>query len=207
MTSSHINTIAILGRGSVGEALAKGWRRSGRQVLFGVRSPGDDDERLPADASAAADAIVLAVPFAAVEAVCAEIAAAAAGKLVIDCTNPLAMRDGRLSLSRGFETSGGEFVAERLPHARVVKTLNQTGAENMADARAFPAPPVMFIAGADADIAAAAPLVADLGFEPVAAGPLVNARLLEPLAMLWIDQALVRGAGRTFAFARVQAQA
>ena len=43
-------------------------------------------------------------------------------------------------------------------------------------------------------------LVADLGFAPVDAGPLRNARLLEAHAMLWIDLALTRGQGRDFAF-------
>ena len=44
-------------------------------------------------------------------------------------------------------------------------------------------------------------LVGALGFEPIDAGPLKNARLLEPVAMLWIDQAMKRGRGRDFAFA------
>ena len=47
-------------------------------------------------------------------------------------------------------------------------------------------------------------LVGMLGFEPVDAGPLKNARLLEPFAMVWIDQAMKRGRGRDFAFALVQ---
>ena len=46
-------------------------------------------------------------------------------------------------------------------------------------------------------------LVGKLGFEPVDAGPLKNARLLEPFAMVWIDQAMKRGRGRDFAFALV----
>jgi len=46
-------------------------------------------------------------------------------------------------------------------------------------------------------------LVGKLGFEPVDAGPLKNARLLEPFAMVWIDQAMKRGRGRDFAFAAV----
>jgi 8-hydroxy-5-deazaflavin:NADPH oxidoreductase len=46
-------------------------------------------------------------------------------------------------------------------------------------------------------------LVGKLGFMPVDAGPLKNARLLEPLAMIWIDQAMKRGRGRDFAFAVV----
>jgi 8-hydroxy-5-deazaflavin:NADPH oxidoreductase len=47
-------------------------------------------------------------------------------------------------------------------------------------------------------------LVGMLGFEPVDAGPLKNARLLEPFAMVWIDQAMKRGRGRDFAFALVK---
>ncbi|MBV8505691.1 MAG: hypothetical protein JOZ11_07785 [Alphaproteobacteria bacterium] len=44
-------------------------------------------------------------------------------------------------------------------------------------------------------------LIAKLGLEPADAGPLGIARLLEPYGMLWIDQALNRGRGRSFAFA------
>jgi predicted dinucleotide-binding enzyme len=47
-------------------------------------------------------------------------------------------------------------------------------------------------------------LVGKLGFESVDAGPLKNARLLEPFAMVWIDQAMKRGRGRDFAFALVR---
>jgi hypothetical protein len=47
--------------------------------------------------------------------------------------------------------------------------------------------------------AKAAALVTDAGFEVLDAGPLRQARLLEALAMLWINQAIVRGEGRTWA--------
>lgn len=188
----------------MGQALAAGWRRAGHAIQFGVRAPKAADERTVADAVAGADVVVLAIPFAAAAEVLAE-AGSCAGKLVIDCTNPLAMQDGRLALSLGFTSSAAEEIARLVPEARVVKTLNQTGAENIAAAPTFSTPPAMFVAGDDADaVTQASALVADLGFEPIAAGPLVNARLLEPLAMLWIDQALVRGAGRDFAFLRVR---
>ena len=36
-------------------------------------------------------------------------------------------------------------------------------------------------------------LVEDLGFEVLDAGPLRAARLLEPMAMVWIDQAMRHG--------------
>ena len=63
----------------------------------------------------------------------------------------------------------------------------------------------MFVAGDDAGKKKQVMgLAADIGFDPIDAGPLRNARLLEPLAMLWIDQAMSRGAGQDFAFALVR---
>jgi len=88
----------------------------------------------------------------------------------------------------------------------VVKTLNQVGAEMMADNRALPHRPVMFMAGdSDAAKARVATLLGDLGFEPLDAGDLAKARLLEPFGMVWINQALARGKGRHWAFAAVSA--
>jgi 8-hydroxy-5-deazaflavin:NADPH oxidoreductase len=101
--------------------------------------------------------------------------------------------------------SGAERVAGWVAGACVFKTLNQTGAENMADAGVYHPKPVMFVAGDDA---AKKPivmgLVADLGFEAIDAGPLIAARLLEPFGMLWIELAMQHGQGREFAFAAVR---
>src|SRR5258707_1308093 len=127
-----------------------------------------------------------------------------AGKIVIDCTNPLGMGVDGLQLVLGFNTSAGEQVASWAPGAFVFKTLNTTGAGNMAKAAAYPVPPVMLVAGDDAGKKPKVmELVAKLGFEAADAGPLKNARLLEPFAMVWIDQAMQRGRGREFAFALV----
>jgi predicted dinucleotide-binding enzyme len=99
----------------------------------------------------------------------------------------------------------GEQIANWAPGAFVFKTLNTTGASNMARAAEYPVKPLMLVAG---DEAGKKPLVMELvgmlGFEPVDAGPLKNARLLEPFAMVWIDQAMKRGRGRNFAFALVK---
>jgi hypothetical protein len=60
----------------------------------------------------------------------------------------------------------------------------------------------MFVCGDDAaGKTVVIELVAELGFEVVDAGALKIARLLEPLAMLWIHLALSQGLGRDFAFA------
>jgi predicted dinucleotide-binding enzyme len=144
---------------------------------------------------------VLATPWNAAEAA-VRAAGDLAGKLVLDCTNPLTMGPDGLALAIGHTNSAGEMVARWAKGATVFKTLNQTGANNMAESRGYPVPPTMFFAGDDAARRpAVASLLRDLGFDPVDAGPLANSRLLEAYAMLWIDQAMKRGQGRDIAFA------
>lgn len=210
--------IAIIGTGQVGGALARGLSRAGHALWIGAREPDAETVRAlcaatgaaaapPAEAAAGAEVAILAVPWGAVDAVAAEIGAQAGG-IVIDCTNPLGLVDGALGLMLGFADSGGERVARLLPGARVVKTLNQVGAEIMETAPDLPHRPAMFMAGDDdAAKAAVAGLLADLGFEALDAGDLTLARLLEPLGMVWINQALARGKGRRWALAAVEAPA
>ena len=77
----------------------------------------------------------------------------------------------------------------------------------MADWGHYATLPVMFAAGDDpAAKALALKLVADLGFDAIDAGPLKAARLLEPFAMLWIDQVMAHGAPRDNAFAFLRRQ-
>jgi len=202
--------IAIIGAGKVGTALAQGWARAGHRIRLGVRDPAAHAALAaetgglalsPAEAAAGAPVVVLALPWAALEPALGEIGGLA-GKIVIDCTNPLAMIGGRLALDRGHTTSGGETVGALLPGAHVVKTLNQVGAEILADNAGMASRPAMFMAGDDASAKAiVGDLLRDLGFDAMDAGPLVQARLLEPLALVWINQALVRGKGRAWALA------
>lgn len=205
--------IAILGAGNVGGALGKSWARAGHAIAYGVPKPSDAKHRAAAAAAGGAsvstvaeavrdaDAIVLAVPFDAVDAALAA-AGDLSGRVLIDATNPLRMGAGGLELSLGFDRSAGEHVASLAHGASVFKTLNQVGFEVMANAGGYAARPVMFVAGDDA---AQKPvvmgLVADLGFQAVDAGGLEVARLLEPFGMLWIHMAIDRNAGRDNAFA------
>lgn len=204
--------IAIIGAGNVGQALGRGWTKAGHEIVFGVRDPTPARYPMlaPAQVKPAREAIVgaavivLATPWDQTEAAIAGLGDLS-GRIVIDCTNPLTMMPAGLGLALGFARSAGELVATWAKGATVFKTLNQTGAENMDQASAFKIKPVMFVAGDDAGTKPAVMgLVGDLGFAAVDAGPLTNARLLEPLAMVWIDQALKRGLGRDFAFALVR---
>lgn len=201
--------LAMIGAGNVGSALGRAWLKAGEDVVFGIPDPGDPKYgvlpparlRRPAEAARDAEAIVLATPWPATEAAVKSLGDLS-GKIVIDCTNPLRMGSNGLELALGYDISAGERVASWAPGASVFKSLNQTGAENMEKAALFPVKPVMFVAGDDA---AKKPivmgLIEKLGFEVIDAGPLRVARLLEPLAMLWIDQALTRGRGTDFTFA------
>lgn len=149
--------ISIVGAGAVGRALGPAWIKAGHDVVYGVRATGAENmasflkqtggrEALGAAAVAAADIVVLALPWSGIEAALRDLGDLT-GKVVIDCTNPLAIRESGPELDCGFETSGAERVAALLPGACVVKTLNQAGAEVMGDASGFSASPVMFLAG------------------------------------------------------------
>ncbi|HVV93523.1 MAG TPA: NAD(P)-binding domain-containing protein [Hyphomicrobiales bacterium] len=198
--------IAIIGAGHVGQALAEGWAKAGHEVIFGVRDPakggpGDAPRKRVPEAAAGAEVVVLATPWREAENAI-RAAGGLAGKIVIDCTNPLGPTESGLGLVVGFSTSAGEAVAGWATGAAVFKTLNQCGFAVMRDARAFgPPKPVMFVAGNDeAKKPVVMSLVGDLGFEAADGGPLRNARLLEPLAMAWIDRSM-SGRDRDFAFA------
>jgi predicted dinucleotide-binding enzyme len=206
--------IAIIGTGNVGGALARGLSRVGHRVVLGVRNAADPkvaalaretnaEMKTQAEAVAAADVVVLALPWGAAEGAVKALGSLK-GKIVIDCMNPLTMQNGKLGLDRGFNTSGAETLASWILDARIVKTLNQVGAEMMADNAGLPHRPAMFMAGNDvAAKATVSAMLKDLGFDALDAGDLSKARLLEPYAMVWINQALIQGKGRDWAFAAV----
>jgi hypothetical protein len=202
--------IAIIGTGNVGSTLGKGWAAKGHQVIFGTRDPNTAKVRdlletagsntsaaLVQEAVAAADIVVLATPWAATQQI-VEAVAGWTGKIVVDCTNPIAPG---LQLALGTTTSGGEQIAAWAAGARVVKAFNTTGTENMAEPIYDSQPITMFICGDDSEAkAAVTQLAEDLGFEVADTGPLMTARFLEPLAIVWIRLAVVQGWGRDMAF-------
>jgi 8-hydroxy-5-deazaflavin:NADPH oxidoreductase len=190
--------IGIIGKGNVGKALQAGAQRAGHEV----RMVGKGSE-LQATA-AWADMVILAVPFGVVEAVASEISQAAKGKPVVDVTNALAQAGG---LALGFSTSGAEELQKKLPGAMVMKAFNTIFAQNMSTGKVKNAALFLPVAGDDAKAKAAVlQLARDIGFDAVDAGPLANARLLEPLGFLNIQLGYVvnkgMGGGIGFTLAR-----
>src|SRR5687768_16068380 len=98
--------IIILGSGNVGSALASRLTGIGHEVVTADTSTGPERT---ATQAAQADVVILAVPFAAVEALDDRVKAAFSGKTVVDATNPLA--PDFMSLTVGHTASGGERVA------------------------------------------------------------------------------------------------
>jgi hypothetical protein len=203
--------IAIIGSGHVGGILGTRWTSAGHDVVFGVREPTSSKVKsllklagpraratnLP-EAVAASDVVILATPWNSVRDAIA-VAGDLHGKIVVDCTNPIA--EGMQGLAIGHTTSAGESVAEWIPGARVVKAFNSTGANTMANPLFGHQKASMFVCGDDADAKnVVCNLARDLGFEPCDCGLLRIARYLEPLAMLWIELAYTQGFGREFAF-------
>ena len=202
--------IGFLGGGNVGATLGEGFVRAGHEVFFGVRNPTAPDMQAVIDRSAGkaragsiaeaakfSDVMVNALPWSATQAALESLDLR--GKILLDCTNPL--KPDLSGLTVGTTTSAGEMVASWAKGAKVVKIFNSVGYGLMAnpvfEGRAIP----LFYCGDVAEAKkVAASLAKDIGFDPQDAGPLMNARLLEPYAMLWIWMAVKGGFGRDFAF-------
>src|SRR5262249_48136926 len=121
------------------------------------------------------------------------------GKILLDCNKPLTPDLSGLTV--GYTASGAEQVAALAPGARVVKIFNTTGDPNMESPEDREGRSIMLYCGDDPQAKqVAVQLATELGFEPYDVGPLTEARLLEPFALVWIHLALRQGMGTGFAF-------
>jgi 8-hydroxy-5-deazaflavin:NADPH oxidoreductase len=201
--------IGILGAGNVGGALGAAWSRRGHEIVFGVRDPQADSVREllgrcggkaqagSLESAAKSGVVVNALPWPATKAALERLDLR--GKTLLDCCNPL--KPDMSGLEVGTTASAGEMVAGWAKGANVVKVFNTTGYGNMENPVYGGQPVTMFYCGDDAEAKrTAAALARDVGFDPVDAGPLSNARVLEPYALLWIWLAVRGGMGRDFAF-------
>lgn len=205
-------TLAFIGIGNVGFALAHHLQQKGHQILIahdGGETSTSVQKALAQNphflvkpvqqAVTLADVVLLATPFKANEAILKGVQFQ--GKMLVDCTNPVGP-----GFTHGLksERSGAEWVQECAPDARVVKAYSIYGFENFADAT-FPAynvKPVMLIAGNDAAAKKqVAELNTDLGFETLDTGALSQALHLEHMTLLWVKMVRMGGHSPHFAWA------
>jgi predicted dinucleotide-binding enzyme len=191
-------TIAVLGTGNVGTALAGALARAGHTVTAGSRDPGRraGSWTVPvpltglADAAEPADVVVNATPGHESVRLLHPLAPQLAGTVLVDVANAVELGpDGFATSLRYPGSSLAEELQRALPAARVVKTLNTLGpAEAMVAPGALATPPSAFLSGDDdAARALVAALLADLGWRAdwiVDLGELATARVTEAFVLL-----------------------
>ena len=181
-------TIAIIGAGNVGRALAAAAVKGGYEVVVSSRDADDARDVASAvkvraattnrEAAAAADLVILAVPQAALAALASELGPELSGKVVVDVTNR--------PIQPG--PSIAEDLQARLPEAHVVKAFNTAFASRQAEPIVDGIQADAFVAGDDAEAKAEVLALAKaIGFRPIDAGGLDVAGTLEGMAWLNIS--------------------
>ncbi len=201
--------IAIVGAGNIGSGLASVLAKTSHSI-----SVVDSDDGVAAAAKlkeqgievkasalkpavAAADLIILATPYAASKAIVAE--ADFSGKILVDVSNPIT--DDFSGLQVGFNSSAAEELAQLAPAAKVVKAFNTVFAQHYASGLKLNGEALQTFVASDDDAAkdVVKALAAEIGLQPKDAGPLSNARYLEPLGYLNINFGYVLGYGTQIA--------
>ncbi|MFD4669670.1 NADPH-dependent F420 reductase [Lentzea sp. NPDC058450] len=180
-------TLGVIGSGNIGGAVARLAVEAGIEVVLS-NSRGPETLRglvsrlgplaraaTPAEAAAAGDWTVVAVPFRAVPHLPVD---ALAGKVVIDTNNYYPPRDGAFASLLAGGLTDGELFGQYLPGARTVKTFNTIFFEHLLSlSRASTAPDrsALPVAGDD-DLAkkSVSTLLDRLGFDAVDVGEMAE---------------------------------
>jgi len=188
-------TIGVIGgTGDQGRGLAYRWAAAGLRVIIGSR----DEARAAAAAAeiglgvrgmanaecaAAADVVLIAVPWAGHDATVSGLAGALAGKVVIDCVNPLGFDKQGAYVLDVAEGSATQRAAALLPDSTVVGAFHNVSAVALSDPGQLEVAGDVLVLG---EQRAATDLVQALagvipGMRGIYAGRLRNARQVEGL--------------------------
>jgi 8-hydroxy-5-deazaflavin:NADPH oxidoreductase len=165
--------ITVIGRGNVGGGLARKWRQAGHEVDELGRDGGD---------ASAADAVLVAVPGPAI-ANALNAVAGLRGKVTIDATNAVRGRN------EDFESNAHEIKS--IVGGPTAKSFNLNFANVYDEIAAQRVPPSNLYCAEDDAREVTEQLIRDAGYDPVYAGGLDGARMLEDhLALLFaVNQA------------------
>jgi hypothetical protein len=198
--------IAFIGYGNVGGSLADRLQRLGHEVTLAARDAKSEsvekaiarnpDLRVaaPGEAVKRSEVVFLATPFQGSEDALKTLAAELAGKILIDCTNPVGPG---LTHGLGGGRSGTEMIQALLPETKVVKAFSIYGHENFGDSfyPGYGVKPVMMFCGNDrAAKRTVSGIIAQLGWEPLDVGGAEQALHLEHMTLLWVRMVRVDGA-------------
>ncbi len=171
--------ITVIGRGNVGGGLARRWRDAGHEVQEIGRDGGD---------ASGADVLLVAVPSAEIANALGKVTGIE-GKLTIDATNAYGGRNEE------FESLAHEVKS--IVGGPTAKSFNLNFANLYDEIGAQRVPPSSLYCAEDEAREVTERLIRDAGYDPVYAGGLDKARMLEEhLALLFaVNQA---GLGRFF---------
>lgn len=200
-------TIAIIGSGNVGGALAKKWIDAGHTVIIGARTPlseknlklateiGEDRFTSIEFAVKQSDVILISTPATSTVEVVKSLGDTT-GKIIIDAMN-VVMGRGPL----GYKNTS-EAILANTQTQDVVKCFNTTGYNNMVNANYGTMQLDLFVAGDSLKgKAAAIQLAKDAGFaECYDIGGNDKFELMEQFAWFWINLAMFQGQGREIGF-------
>lgn len=186
--------ITIIGAGNMGSALAKQLSHAGHSVTVTTLSPDEANALAAAHSGVSAaeagqalgnsEVVIVATYYGDAVAALRSLGSLS-GKVVIDITNPVTA--DFMSLAIGHSTSAAEEIAKSVPEAAVVKAFNTLFAQVISDGPAFAdgaVAPVFYAGDDEAAKETVKSLIQSMGFRPVDAGELTNARYLEPLGGL-----------------------
>jgi 8-hydroxy-5-deazaflavin:NADPH oxidoreductase len=189
----HTPAIAVLGAGKIGLGAGRLWLRAGYPVTFGVRRARSADaattefaaarETTVSEAAAAANVILLAVPFPATAELVSDLAAELHGRIVIDATNPVGTSpEGRVISTLDAGVTAGGRMSTLLPESAVVRAYTHVPFELLESRGATQAGRWgMAIAGDDEHAkGVVAGLVTASGYVPVDLGGLDASAPLDP---------------------------
>jgi predicted dinucleotide-binding enzyme len=206
--------IGIIGGGNVGTGLTKLLTPKGHDIMLSFSK---DSKKLAqtaasvgaksgsvAEAFIFGEVIVIATPYVATKKAMPQPGTPAGKKIVWDCTN--ALKPDLSGLAIGLTTSAAEEIQKAAPWASVVKAippfaeLMHTGSVRVNGKGIG-----VFVASDDAEAKeVVSSLVQDLGAGVTDAGPLSNARYIEPAAFLLVQLAYKQGLGPKIGFSLIR---
>jgi len=183
--------IGVIGSGRIGGTLGSLWAKAGHEVMFADRdleqakraaegAGANARTGTTKEAAAFGDAVLIAVPYAALPSIAAEVGAELKGKVVVDPNNPIPNRDGEMAVAAR-EKGAAITTAAMFSGARTFRAFNAIGFQILQREAHRPPPKLAVPVAADdpGALELGMQLVEDAGFEPVAIGTLAQSRIFD----------------------------